>query len=146
MHKISLNPSRLSEAFHAVLRISTALTFISHGSMKLLGFPAMLADSPMPSPPLLSLLGAAGIMELVGGLLVLIGLFTRPIAFLLAGEMAVAYWMMHAPQGVVPVSNMGESAYLFCFIFLWLSAAGAGPWSVDRLNKIGEDSTNQLGS
>lgn len=132
-----LKLARFAGPFHAILRMATALTFVSHGSMKLLGFPAMPpmpGAPPMPAPPLLSLMGVAGIMELVGGLLVLVGLFTRPVAFLLAGEMAVAYWMAHAPQGPIPVTNMGESAYLFCFVFLWLSAAGAGPWSIDGRN------------
>lgn len=134
-----LRLSRFSGPFHAILRIATALTFISHGSMKLLGFPQMPAmpggPPPMPSPPIFSLFGVAGIIELVGGLLVLVGLFTRPAAFLLAGEMAIAYWMVHAQGGIIPVTNMGESAYLFCFIFLWLSAAGAGPLSLDSLGK-----------
>ncbi|MCH7628196.1 MAG: DoxX family protein [Proteobacteria bacterium] len=134
MNTDPLNMARLSGPLHAVLRITTALTFVSHGSLKLLGFPA----SQMPAPPLASLMGVAGLMEIVGGLLVLVGLFTRPIAFLLAGEMAVAYWMAHAPQGPFPVLNMGESAYLFCFVFLWLSAAGAGPWSLDAARGEGK--------
>lgn len=128
MNADPLKMARFAGPFHAALRVATALTFMSHGTMKLLGFPAMPA---MPSPPLLSLLGVAGILELVGGLLILVGLFTRPVAFLLAGQMAVAYWMAHAPQGPFPATNMGEPAYLFCFVFLWLSAAGAGPWSLD---------------
>ncbi|WP_408586993.1 DoxX family protein [Novosphingobium sp.] len=134
MNTDPLNMARLSGPLHAVLRITTALTFVSHGSLKLLGFPA----SQMPAPPLASLMGVAGLMEIVGGLLVLVGLFTRPIAFLLAGEMAAAYWMAHAPQGPFPVLNMGESAYLFCFVFLWLSAAGAGPWSLDAARGEGK--------
>ncbi|WP_225007291.1 DoxX family protein [Novosphingobium percolationis] len=134
MNTDPLNMARLSGPLHAVLRITTALTFVSHGSLKLLGFPA----SQMPAPPLASLMGVAGLMEIVGGVLVLVGLFTRPIAFLLAGEMAAAYWMAHAPRGPFPVLNMGESAYLFCFVFLWLSAAGAGPWSLDAARGEGK--------
>ena len=119
---------------HAILRMAAALSYISHGSMKLLGFPAMPAmpgQSPMPMPPLLSLFGFAGMMELIGGTLILLGLFTRPVAFLLSGQMAVAYWMMHARSGIIPATNMGEAAYLYCFLFLWLAAAGAGPISLD---------------
>lgn len=134
MNTDPLNMARFAPTLHGVLRITTALTFVSHGSLKLLGFPA----SSMPTPPLASLMGVAGLMELIGGLLVLVGLFTRPVAFLLAGEMAVAYWMAHAPQGPFPVVNMGESAYLFCFVFLWLSAAGAGPWSLDAARGAGK--------
>lgn len=134
MNTDPLNMARFSGPLHGVLRITTALTFVSHGSLKLLGFPA----SPMPTPPLASLMGVAGLLELVGGLLVLVGLFTRPVAFLLAGKMAVAYCMAHAPQGPFPVINMGESAYLFCFVFLWLSAAGSGPWSLDAARAPGK--------
>jgi putative oxidoreductase len=130
-----LNMARFSGPLHALLRVTTALTFISHGTMKLFGFPQMPpmpGAPPMGAPPLLSLMGVAGILELVGGLLVLIGLFTRPVAFLLAGQMAVAYWMAHGSHGAIPATNMGEAAYLFCFVFLWLSAAGAGPFSLDN--------------
>ena len=140
MNADPLKLARFAGPFHAILRITTALTFISHGSMKLLGFPqmpGMPGQPPMPAPPLFSLFGVAGVLELVGGLLLLIGLFTRPVAFLLAGEMAVAFWMVHAQGGIIPLVNMGESAYLFCFIFLWLSAAGAGPWSLD--NRSGQE-------
>ena len=129
--------ARFGGPFHAVLRVTTALTFMSHGTAKFFAFPLLPpmpgAHGPMPAPALFSLFGAAGILELVGGLLVLIGLFTRPVAFLLAGEMAIAFWMVHAGGGsVIPLVNHGESAYLFCFVFLWLSAAGAGPFSIDR--------------
>jgi putative oxidoreductase len=110
----------------ALLRIVTALLFIEHGTMKLFGFP----PSDM-SPPLFSLFGFAGVLEVFGGILVLIGLFTRPAALILSGEMAVAYWMAHAPQSFFPVLNGGESAILFCFVFLYLVFAGPGAWSVD---------------
>jgi putative oxidoreductase len=110
-----------------LLRIVTAILFMEHGAQKLLDFP----PSDHGSPELLSLLGAAGILELVGGFFILIGLFTRPIAFLLAGEMAVAYWMVHAPKAIYPALNGGDAAILFCFIFLYLVAAGPGAFSVD---------------
>ena len=112
----------------SVLRIVTAFFFMAHGAQKLLGFPA-----PMTSPPaLLSLIGLAGALELVGGLLLLVGLFTRPVAFILSGEMAFAYFMAHAGQGFWPLLNRGELAALYCFVFLYLAAAGGGPWSLDR--------------
>jgi putative oxidoreductase len=140
MNSDPLKLGRFSGAAHALLRIMAALSYISHGTMKLCGFPAMPAmpGAPaMPAPPLFSLFGAAGLLEIVGGGLVLIGLFTRPAAFLLAGEMAIAYWLVHARGGLIPVTNMGEAAYLYCFIFLWLSAAGAGPWSLDASSHKG---------
>lgn len=111
----------------AVLRIVAALLFIEHGTMKLFGFP----PSDMPDPPVGSLFWFGGVLELVGGILVLIGLFTRPAAFVLSGEMAVGYWMAHAPQSVFPVLNGGDAAILFCFVFLYLVFAGAGAWSLD---------------
>ena len=116
----------------AALRIVTALLFLAHGVVKLFGFPPGAQPGPQE---LLTLLGVAGVIELVTGLLILIGWFTRPAAFLASGEMAVAYWMMHAPQGPYPVANMGEAAILFCFIFLYLVFAGPGAFSVDGLRR-----------
>ena len=110
-----------------VARLALGLAMAAHGSQKLLGFP----PSDHGSPELLSLLGAAGILELVGGFFILIGLFTRPVAFVLAGEMAVAYWMAHAPKSIYPALNGGDAAILYCFIILYLAAAGAGAFSVD---------------
>jgi putative oxidoreductase len=126
----SLNTTAASWAprLHAVLRIVLALLFLSHGLVKLFDFPAGAAPGQVP---LLSLFGLAAVLELVGGLALFVGLFTRPIAFVLAGEMAVAYFMVHAPQGFFPVLNGGELAILYCFAFLFLAAAGAGPWSID---------------
>ncbi len=114
----------------AVLRIVTAFLFLQHGTAKLLHFPHVAMFDALPP---LSFYGFAGMLELVGGVLLLIGLFTRPVAFILSGQMAVAYFMGHAPQGNVlsPMLNNGESAVLFCFVFLFLSVAGAGAWSVD---------------
>ena len=113
----------------SVLRIVVALLFMQHGSQKLFNVP--------PGPPgffpapLLSLFGVAGILEFVGGLFILLGLFTRPVAFLLSGEMAVAYFMNHAPKGFWPVLNGGELAAFFCFAFLYFAVAGGGQWSLD---------------
>jgi len=111
----------------AVLRIVAAILFILHGTAKVIGFPA----SEM-SPPLMSLFGAAGIIEIVAGLLILVGFFTRPAAFIAAGEMAVAYWMAHAPSNLFPSNNGGDAAILFCFVFLYLVFAGPGAWSVNK--------------
>jgi putative oxidoreductase len=112
----------------AALRIVTALIFIEHGTQKLFGFPASPGGG---STALLSLRGIGGIMEFVGGLLILFGAFTRPVAFLLAGEMAVAYWIFHAPRSVFPILNGGDAAILFCFVFLLLVFTGPGAWSID---------------
>jgi putative oxidoreductase len=113
----------------SVLRIVTAFLFMQHGGQKLFGFPAPMAAAH----PLLSLIGVAGMLEFFGGLLLLIGLFSRPVAFLLSGQMAVAYFMTHAPQGFWPLVNRGELAVLYSFVFLYLAVAGGGSWSVDHL-------------
>jgi len=114
----------------SVLRIISAALFIQHGAQKLFGLPAAMPSGPVA---LFSLLGIAGVLELLGGFLVLIGLFTRPVAFILSGQMAVAYFLMHASHGFWPIVNRGELAVLYCFIFLYLAAAGGGAWSVDRM-------------
>ena len=112
-----------------LLLIVTALLFMEHGSQKLLGFP----PSDHGSPELLSLIGSAGVLELVGGFFILIGLFTRPVAFLLSGEMAFAYWYAHATNSFFPALNGGDAAILFCFIFLYLAAKGPGAFSADAM-------------
>jgi putative oxidoreductase len=112
----------------SVLRIITGLLFLEHGTQKLLGFP----PPANPGPALVSLLGLQGILELVGGVLIVIGLFTRPVAFILAGDMAVAYFYAHSPRGFFPTLNMGQLAILFCFVFFYLFVAGGGAWSVDQ--------------
>ena len=136
----------------SVLRIITAFLFIAHGAQKLFGFPAAPPPTPeqrakqecvqkcepqqqqpqRPSgtPPLIT---GAGVIEFFGGLLFLFGLFTRPVAFILSGTMAVAYFMSHAPGGFWPILNKGELAVLYCFVFLFFSVAGGGEWSLDRL-------------
>jgi putative oxidoreductase len=114
----------------SILRIVTGLLFLEHGLMKLLHFPAAQPGAPDPLPPMLL---AAAVIELVGGILVAVGLFTRLAAFVCSGEMAVAYFMAHAPQGFYPALNMGEAAVLYCFVFLYLAFAGSGPWSLDAL-------------
>jgi putative oxidoreductase len=112
----------------SLLRIVAALIFLLHGSTKLLGFPA----SDMPMPPAMSLMWLGGLLELVGGLMLLLGILSRPVAFILSGEMAVAYWMFHAPNSTFPSANGGDAAILYCFVFLLIAAAGPGPWSVDH--------------
>ena len=111
-----------------LLRIVAAMMFMSAGTMKLFGVPSMPARIPIP---LVSELGLAGTLEVFGGVLILLGLFTRPVAFILAGEMAVAYFQAHFPKGPWPTMNGGQPAVLYCFIWLYFSAAGAGPWSLD---------------
>lgn len=113
-----------------VLRIVTALLFMAHGLMKIFHFPEAMAEAPDPLPPLIVV---AAWMEIVGGVLLVLGLFTRLVAFLTSGEMAIAYFMYHAGQSFYPILNNGESAILFCFIFLYLVFAGPGPWSLDAV-------------
>lgn len=115
----------------SVLRIVAAFMFMQYGGMKLFGWPAAMPDGKTAG--LLTELGIAGILEIFGGGLLLVGLFTRPVAFLLSGQMAVAYFQFHAPQSFWPIVNQGQTAVLYCFIWLYLSAAGGGPWSVDAL-------------
>jgi putative oxidoreductase len=119
-----------------VLRIVAALAFMEHGLMKLFGFPAPISGAPHPLPILLQV---AGWLETIGAPLLVLGLFTRPVAFLLSGEMAVAYWTAHAPHSFFPVLNMGEPAVLYCFIFLLLVFAGPGAWSLDEVLGVDRD-------
>lgn len=116
----------------SVLRIVSAYLLIQHGAAKLLGFPHVAFFDGLQ---IFSMLGAAGVLELVGGALLLIGLFTRPVAFVLSGLLAFAYFIGHASKGFVlsPMLNQGEAAVLFCFVFLFLAVAGAGVWSVDAM-------------
>jgi putative oxidoreductase len=112
----------------AALRIITALLFIEHGTQKFFNFP----PAEQPFGDLMNIIGIAGALEIVGGLLILVGLFTRPVAFVLCGFMAVAYFMAHAPQSFYPINNRGDAAILFCFIFLYLTAAGPGAFALDN--------------
>ena len=119
--------NRWSPYFLSILRIIAAFVYGVHGTQKLFGFPA-----PFPMPHLPPLFLAGGTIETFGGLLLLLGLFTRPVAFILSGEMAVAYFNFHAPQGFWPLLNEGEGAVLYCFMFLYFASTGGGPWSFDR--------------
>ena len=114
----------------SLLRIAAASAFITHGTQKLFAMPV---SEPRDPVALVSLFGLAGALEAFGGALMLGGLFTKPVAFLLAGQMAAAYFMAHAPRGFWPILNGGELAVLYCFIWLYIAAAGPGPWSLDTL-------------
>jgi putative oxidoreductase len=132
---IMLNPKFYSEwtpRILGLLRIITGFLFLQHGAAKLLGIPHV---AMFDGVQIMSLMGVAGILELVGGTLILIGLFTRPIAFILSGQMAFAYFMAHTPSGFLPILNQGELAVMYCFVFLYFAVAGAGEFSVDAMRK-----------
>lgn len=116
--------------FLSILRIVSALTLLQYGTGKLLGFPALERV-----PAMFSLPWVAGTLELIGGALLLLGLFTRPVAFVISGLMAFAYWIGHAPNSIFPILNGGNLAIVYCFVFLYLFAAGPGPWSLDAYRK-----------
>ena len=122
--------ARFAPQLLSILRIVAAFCFILHGTGKLFHFPSE-AGSPAMNPAMFSQPWIGGVLETFGGFLMLIGLFTRPVAFILSGEMAVAYFQAHAPHSFWPTLNHGEAAVLFCFIWLYFAGAGAGPWSVD---------------
>jgi putative oxidoreductase len=124
---------RWTGLFLSLLRVVAALVFMQHGSQKLFGFPPVGAPGGTAPFTLFSQNGVAGILEFFGGMLLLIGLFTRVVAFLVSGEMAVAYFQVHAPRAFLPIVNRGELAVVLCFLFLYLVFAGGGPWSVDAL-------------
>lgn len=115
----------------SILRIITALLFMQHGLQKIFGFPPPPPEMAGMLENLPPLMVVAGWLEIAGGALLAIGLFTKPVAFILSGMMAVAYFMAHASRGFFPILNQGEGAILYCFVFLYLSLAGGGPWSID---------------
>ena len=119
----------------SILRIIVGFLYVQHGTAKLFGVPHVAMFDGLQ---LASLLGLAGILEFVGGLLILVGLFTRQTAFILSGEMAAAYFMAHAPNGFLPILNQGELAVLYCFVFLYFSFAGAGAYSIDAMRNKSE--------
>lgn len=125
-----LSSSPWSDRALSVLRVVVGLLFLVHGTMKVFGYPP--SPAPMPIFDISSQLGMAGLLEVVGGALMTLGLLTRPVAFLLAGEMAVAYFQVHLPQSFWPALNNGEPAVLFCGLFLYFVFAGGGAWSIDR--------------
>jgi putative oxidoreductase len=124
-------PAWLPGATHSLLRVITGALFMQHGVQKLFGF---FADPSRPwtgAPPVFTEFWFAGVLETFGGLLIVLGLFTRPVAFLLCGEMAVAYFQVHAPRAFWPIVNRGEIVVMFCFVYLYFFATGAGPYSLD---------------
>jgi putative oxidoreductase len=129
-HNIVEKWSAWGPRLQSVLRIVAAFMFMLSGTMKLFAFPAGVPPDG-GTVPLFSQMGLGGVLETIGGGLLLLGLFTRPVAFLLSGEMAVAYFQFHFPKGFWPVMNGGVAAVLYCFLWLYFSAAGAGPWSLD---------------
>jgi len=126
-----VNMNRIVQATYFLLRVVAGLIFLQAGGMKLFGW-----FGGMPgglTAPVLSQIWIGGVLEVVGGFAIMLGVFTRPVAFILSGEMAVAYWQFHAPNGAWPILNHGEPAVLFCFIFLFMAAQGGGEWSLDAL-------------
>jgi putative oxidoreductase len=129
-------PAWLPGTTHALLRIVTGLLFMQHGVQKLFGLLVDPSRGPWTgAPPMFSQFWFAGVLEVFGGALIVLGFFTRPVALILAGEMAVAYFQAHFPRSFWPILNGGEAAVLFCFIYLHLFAVGAGPWSIDALRR-----------
>jgi len=122
--------ARLAPYMLSVLRIMAALLFLEHGLSRMLGFP-----SPLPAPPSFTMYWFAGAIELVGGILLTLGLVSRLSALIMAGEMAFAYFLSHAPRSFYPILNGGDSSILYCFVFVYIAFAGPGPWSVDALMK-----------
>jgi putative oxidoreductase len=136
-------PAAWGDRLLSVLRVVAAFLFMLHGTQKLFAFPV---SEPRDPAALFSLMGLAGVLEVFGGLLLLLGLFTRPVAFLLSGEMAVAYFKSHFPEGFWPNLNRGELAALYCFLFLYLAAAGGGSWSLDAVLKGARGTRKASGS
>src|SRR5262249_43137064 len=121
--------TRFAPQLLSVMRIMIGLLYLQHGTTKFLDLP----HTQMSGVSVASIPGVAGLFELIGSVLIVLGLFTQPVAFLLSGEMAVAYFLAHAPHSFFPLINMGELAVVYCFTFLFLAAAGGGPWSLDAL-------------
>jgi putative oxidoreductase len=127
-----MNMNLAVQITYFLLRVVSGLLMASAGTLILFGWFGGMPDQPSP-PPLLSQTGIGGVLELAGGILIMLGLFTRPAAFIVSGMMAVAYWQFHAPTAAWPLQNQGVPAVLFCFIFLYMAARGGGEWSLDAL-------------
>ena len=128
-----MNMNRAVQVTYFLLRVVAGLLILQSGSVILFGWFGGMPGPPGSAPPLMSQMGVGGVLEFFGGLAIMLGLFTRPVAFILSGMMAVAYWQFHAPSGGWPLQNQGVPAVLFCFIFLYVAARGAGEWSLDAL-------------
>jgi putative oxidoreductase len=126
-----MNMNKAAQVPYLLLRVVAGLLFFQSGCMKMLGWFGGMPGHPGSTAPLMSQIGIGGVLELFGGIAIMLGLLTRPVAFILSGEMAVAYWQFHAPNGTWPIENHGEPAVLFCFIFLYMAAQGGGDWSLD---------------
>jgi putative oxidoreductase len=127
-----MNKDRATVLSYFLLRIISGLFFLQSGGLILFGWFGGMPGQPSP-PPIISQTGIGGVLEFFGGIAILVGLGTRPVAFILSGMMAVAYWQFHAPNGAWPIQNQGIPAVLFCFIFLYMAAQGGGDWSLDAL-------------
>jgi putative oxidoreductase len=132
MGKKPMNMDRAAQVTYFLLRVVAGLLFIQTGGLILFGWFGGIPGQP-GTPPLLSETGIGGLLEFFGGIAIMLGLGTRPVAFILSGMMAVAYWQFHAPNGISPVQNQGIAAALFCFLFLYVAAQGGGDWSLDAL-------------
>ena len=128
-----MNKDKAVQATFFLLRVVAGLLFLQAGSVKLLGWFGGVPAAMGGQPPLMSQMGIGAMLEFFGGILILLGLGTRVVAFILSGEMAVAYFQFHQPNGTWPIQNHGEPAVLFCFIFLFIAAFGSGEWSLDTL-------------
>jgi putative oxidoreductase len=126
-----MNMSRAVQVTYFLLRVVAGFLFFQSGGLILFGWFGGMPGPPGSAPPLMSEVGIGGVLEFFGGIAIMLGLFTRPVAFILSGMMAVAYWQFHAPNGAWPVQNQGVPAVLFCFLFLYMAAQGAGDWSLD---------------
>ena len=132
-----MNLTRVAQVTHVLLRVVAGVLLLQHGGQKLFGWFGGMGMTPGATVPLMSEMGLAGVLEFLGGTLVALGLFTRPVAFVLAGELAVAYFQSHQPHGAWPIQNHGELAALYSFIFLFLAAHGAGGFGLDTLRRRG---------
>ena len=128
-----MNRERAVTITWTLLRVVFGLMFVQVGGLKLFGWFGGMPGANGAPPPVFSQVWIGGVLEILGGALIALGLFTRPVAFILSGEMAVAYWQFHAPNGTWPIQNHGEGAVLYCFIYLFMAAYGAGPWSLDAV-------------
>jgi putative oxidoreductase len=127
-----MNMNRAVQVTYFLLRVVSGFLFLQAGGLILFGWYGGMPDQPSP-PPLMSQTGVGGVLEFFGGIAIMLGLLTRPVAFIMSGMMAVAYWQFHAPNGAWPVQNQGMPAVLFCFIFLYMTTRGGGEWSLDAL-------------
>ena len=128
-----MNWDRAAQVTYALLRVVAGWLFFQAGAVKLFAWFGGMPGQPGATAPLLSQVGIGGVLEVLGGIAIMLGLLTRPVAFILSGEMAVAYWQFHAPNGTWPTQNQGVPAVLFCFLFLYMAARGGGDWSLDEL-------------